>query len=68
MTTSEQRTADTGISFTRSDERINELLKRWQEICDFQSLETLGYWDLQTTMPAGAIEARMYQLATLQGL
>ena len=66
MTTSGQ--ADAGISFTRSDERINELLKSWQEICDFQSLETLGYWDLQTTMPAGAIEARMYQLATLQSI
>ncbi len=67
MATREQP-SDTNISFTRSDERISELLKRWQEICDLQALETLGYWDLQTTMPAGAIEARMYQLTTLQSI
>ncbi len=60
--------ANVGIAFTHSDERISELLQLWHEICDFQSVENLLYWDQQTTMPTGAIEARMHQMATLQSI
>ncbi|GAC1467696.1 MAG: carboxypeptidase M32 [Ktedonobacteraceae bacterium] len=69
MATREQHATHTThptISFTRSDQRISELLQLWQGICDLQSLESLASWDQQTTMPAGAIEARMHQMATLQ--
>jgi carboxypeptidase Taq len=67
MTIGKQHTS-TDIAFTRSDERLNELLQLWHEICDLKSLENLMDWDQQTVMPAGAIEARMYQIATLQGI
>jgi len=67
MVTGKQHT-NTAIAFTHSDERINELLQLWHEICDFQSLENLVYWDQQTVMPAGAIEARVHQMALLQSI
>jgi carboxypeptidase Taq len=56
------------IDFTRSDGRIQELLQHLQEIADLHSLGALAEWDQQTAMPTGAGEARMYQVATLQGL
>lgn len=57
-----------GILFTKKDERISELLQCFHEIWDLQMLGMLAYWDQQTTMPRGANEARMYQMATLKGI
>lgn len=56
------------IDFTRSDERISELLRRLYEIVDLSSLGALAEWDQHTAMPSGAGEARMHQMATLQGI
>ena len=67
LTTTEQDTMGT-IDFTRSDERIRELLQRLHEIVDLSSLGALADWDQHTAMPSGAGEARMHQMATLQGI
>lgn len=56
------------IDFTRSDERISELLQRQHEIADLSSLGALAEWDQHTAMPGEAGEARMHQMATLQGI
>jgi carboxypeptidase Taq len=56
------------LDFTRSDERIAELLQRMNEAADLYGLAALADWDQQTAMPRGASETRMYQMATLQGI
>src|SRR5947208_15644657 len=56
------------IDFTRGDERISELLQRQHEIADLGSLGALAEWDQHTAMPGEAGEARMHQMATLQGI
>lgn len=56
------------LDFTRSDERIEELLRRMNEAADLYGLAALADWDQQTAMPRGASETRMYQMATLQGI
>jgi len=58
---------NTAIEFTRSDARISELLDDMHEISDLQALGALAEWDQNTAMPSGAVEARGFQLATLQG-
>jgi carboxypeptidase Taq len=55
------------IDFTSSDERIGELLQRQHEIADLSALGALAEWDQHTAMPGEAGEARMHQMATLQG-
>src|SRR4051812_46878382 len=55
------------IDFTGSDERIGELLQRQHEIADLGALGALAEWDQHTAMPGEAGEARMHQMATLQG-
>jgi carboxypeptidase Taq len=56
------------IHFTRSDQRIDELLRLLQEVTDLEALQALADWDQQTGMPEGASEVRANQAATLQGL
>jgi len=58
----------TAIEFTRSDARISELLDHMHEISDLQALGALADWDQNTAMPSGAVEARGFQMATLQGV
>ena len=56
------------LTFTHSDADIAELLQHTHEIADLQDLAALAAWDQQTAMPAGASEARMHQMGTLQGI
>ncbi|WP_165423087.1 carboxypeptidase M32 [Ktedonosporobacter rubrisoli] len=56
------------MQFTTSDERISTLLKRVQETTDLLKLEALASWDQHTQMPERAGEARMHQVATLDGI
>jgi carboxypeptidase Taq len=58
----------TAVEFTRSDARISELLDDMHEISDLQALGALAEWDQNTAMPPGAVEARGFQMATLQGV
>jgi carboxypeptidase Taq len=55
------------IAFTRSDERIVELLRLTAEIADLRALAALVTWDQNTALPQGAGEVRGQQHATLQG-
>lgn len=59
---------NTAIEFTHSDARIRELLDDMHEISDLQALGALAEWDQNTAMPPGAVEARGFQMATLQGV
>jgi carboxypeptidase Taq len=67
VTTTEQHTQGS-VNFTTSDPTISALLVRLHEISDLQALSALTGWDQQTSMPVGAGEVRMHQVATLEGL
>ncbi|GCE12680.1 carboxypeptidase M32 [Tengunoibacter tsumagoiensis] len=66
--TTHHSVADTSLVFTRSDEQVQALLQRLHEVADLEALGALADWDQQTALPKGAYEARMHQMATLQGL
>lgn len=54
--------------FTRSDERISELLDHMHALADLHALTSLAEWDQNTAMPGGAAEMRGFQMATIQGI
>ncbi len=56
------------IDFTRSDERISEMLTLTAELADLSALRALAEWDQNTAQPDGAADVRGAQLTTMQGI
>ncbi|HZR44992.1 MAG TPA: carboxypeptidase M32 [Ktedonobacteraceae bacterium] len=64
-----QVTEEKTISFTRSDDRISELLHILHSISDLDAASAVLAWDQATGgLPEGAGEVRAHQFATLEGL
>ncbi len=56
------------LTFTRTDDELNELFGRAQEINDLEGLLGVLGWDQQVNMPPQANQIRGPQFATLQAL